>query len=89
MRAAMARAGIHLGVTDSYRPYDVQVRLAKQKGLYSRGGLAATPGTSNHGWGKAVDVNTSAAGTAWLRAHAAAYGFHTIPREPWHWEFRG
>ena len=54
-------------------------------------GLAARPGTSNHGLGRAVDVNlgTSPGASDWLRKNGARYGFHTIPREPWHWEFRG
>jgi hypothetical protein len=43
-------AGVDIGVTDSYRSYDAQVDVARRKGLYSQGGLAATPGTSDHGW---------------------------------------
>ena len=89
MREAASRAGVRLGVTDSYRTYATQVDLVRRKGLYSQGGLAARPGTSNHGLGRAVDVDTNRAGTAWLRANAARFGFTTIPREPWHWEFRG
>ena len=87
MREAAAREGIQIGVTDSYRSYDQQVDLARRKGLYKNGGLAATPGTSQHGWGLAVDVDTSRQGTDWLRANAARFGFSTIPREPWHWQF--
>lgn len=60
---------------------------------------AAVPGTSNHGWGVALDladgVNTGA-GPAWewLQANAARYGWVNPawaknPRtyEPWHWEY--
>ena len=88
-----ARAdGITWTITDSYRTYDTQVRLAQEKGLYSQGGLAAYPGTSNHGWGLAVDLGGGANrnGTPqnnWLRANAARFGFSTIPREPWHWQY--
>ena len=88
MRAAAATEGVQIGVTDSYRSYATQVDLARRKGLYKNGGLAATPGTSNHGWGMAVDVDTNSRGTQWLRAHASRFGFATIPREPWHWEYR-
>jgi len=49
--------------------------------------VAAVPGSSEHGWGLAVDV----AGVrrqermAWLAAHAARFGWRwTIPSEPWH-----
>ena len=89
MRAEAAHAGVQIGVTDSYRSYETQVDLARRKGLYSQGGLAATPGTSQHGWGKAVDVDTNSRGTQWLRANASRFGFTTIPREPWHWQFGG
>ena len=57
MSAAAAADGVTIGVTDSYRSYDSQVDLARRKGLYSQGGLAATPGTSNHGWGMALDLD--------------------------------
>lgn len=89
MREAAAAADITFGVTDSYRTYDSQVNLAARKGLYSQGGLAAKPGTSNHGWGTAVDLALSSQAQSWLNANAATYGFKTIPREPWHWEFTG
>lgn len=57
--------------------------------------LAATPGTSNHGLGTAIDVKgtgwnatTHAPLTAvskWLAAHAADYGFVLdVPSESWH-----
>lgn len=89
MRDDAARAGVSIGVTDSYRPYDEQVDLAKRKGLYRDGGLAAVPGTSAHGWGLALDVDVDDAGLAWLRSNAGRYGFaETTPREPWHWEYR-
>lgn len=87
-------SGISWSVTDSYRDYNTQSRLAQEKGLYSQGGLAAYPGTSNHGWGLAVDLGSGAniAGTPqnnWLVAYASSFGFFTIPGEPWHWEYRG
>lgn len=94
MAEAAAQDGIQWSITDSYRTYETQVRLAEEKGLYSQGGLAATPGTSNHGWGMALDLGGGANrnGTPennWLRENANRFGFYTIPREPWHWEFRG
>jgi zinc D-Ala-D-Ala carboxypeptidase len=84
-----ARDGVTIGVTDSYRGYDDQVDLAQRKGLYSQGGLGATPGTSPHGWGMALDLDVDAQGQAWLRANAGRYGFvEAVPREPWHWEYQ-
>lgn len=90
MREAAARDGVTLPVVDAYRPYEDQVRLAGELGLYSEGGLAAYPGTSQHGWGRAIDIETSDENVAWLRANAGSFGFvETVPREPWHWEFHG
>jgi D-alanyl-D-alanine carboxypeptidase len=89
MMADAERAGVHIGVTDSYRPYAEQVDLARRKGLYSQGGLAAKPGTSEHGWGMAADLDLDAKALAWVRDNASAYGFYnTAPRESWHWGFK-
>jgi len=90
MRSAASAAGVTIGVTDSYRSYDQQVDLARRKGLYKDGGLGAVPGTSEHGWGRAVDVDVDGAGQTWMRAHAGEFGFvEDTPREPWHWGFKG
>lgn len=91
---AARQEGINWSITDSYRTYDQQVKLAQEKGLYSQGGLAAEPGRSNHGWGTALDLGggAQAAGSKqnqWLQENAGKYGFSTIPREPWHWEYKG
>lgn len=88
MTADAAAAGVPIGVTDSYRSYDQQVDLAERKGLYSEGGLAADPGTSDHGWGLSLDLDLNSRAQAWMRANAGRYGFvEDVPREPWHWTF--
>jgi hypothetical protein len=88
MAAAAARDGVAILVSDSYRDLAAQQRLAAELGLYSEGGLAAEPGTSDHGWGRAVDIDDNQAAVAWLRAHAHEYGFReNVPREPWHWTY--
>lgn len=87
--------GSPICVTDSYRTFDAQVRLYGQKPA-----LAAVPGTSNHGWGLAVDLcggaeSFGSAQYAWLRANASAVGWVNPDwarpgagrEEPWHWEF--
>lgn len=87
--------GKNLCITDSYRSYSAQVDLYGRKPS-----LAALPGTSNHGWGVAVDLcgGVDKFGTAqyqWMVAHAGAYGWvHPSwadqggsREEPWHWEF--
>jgi LAS superfamily LD-carboxypeptidase LdcB len=82
------RDGVTIGITDSYRSYDEQVDLAKRKGLYSQGGLAAQPGTSDHGWGMATDLDLNAKALSWMRANGEKYGFdENVPRETWHWTY--
>lgn len=88
MKAAAEINGITWEITDSYRDYETQVQTAAKKGLYSQGGLAATPGRSNHGWGSAVDLKLSPEAKAWLETNASKFGFSSIPREPWHWEHK-
>jgi hypothetical protein len=89
LRADAAAAGVQIGVTDSYRDYGTQVSLAQRKGLYSQGGLAASPGSSNHGWGMALDLDLDSTAQAWMRENAWRYGFvEDTPREPWHWGYR-
>ncbi len=86
---AAATDGVAIRITDSYRPIDVQERLAKEKGLYNEGGLAAVPGTSNHGWGVATDLDLDGPALEWMRTNAWRYGFvEDVPREPWHWTYR-
>lgn len=89
--AEAANAGVEISITDSYRNYDQQVDLAQRKGLTSEGGYAAFPGTSQHGWGLAVDVNLTKTGSReWMEANAARFGWvGEVEREPWHYEFRG
>jgi cell wall-associated NlpC family hydrolase len=84
-----------LCITDSYRSIATQ-----QTAFRSKPQLAAVPGTSNHGWGLAVDLcgGINVAGTpqsAWMAANAERFGFVQPDwarpggekPEPWHWEF--
>lgn len=81
--------GVRIGITDSYRPYAEQVDLAKRKGLYSQGGLAAKPGTSEHGWGMATDLDLNSSALAWMRQHGEKYGYvNNVARENWHWAYK-
>ena len=96
LSAAYAAAlGSPLCITDSYRGYAAQVRLYGEKPA-----LAAVPGTSDHGWGLAVDLcgGVDAFGTApyaWMVANAGRFGFEHPTwadpgngrEEPWHWEY--
>jgi len=89
LMADAAKDGVRIGITDSYRPYDEQVDLARRKGLYSQGGLAAKPGTSEHGWGMAADLDLDGKAQAWMRQNASKYGFvNNVARESWHWAYK-
>lgn len=87
--------GKDIVITDSYRSYAAQVQVRRKKP-----GLAAVPGTSEHGWGLAVDlgdgVQNSDEHYDWLIENAPKYGWDHPgwarrggggPYEPWHWEF--
>ena len=90
MRAAAAADGVTFGITDSYRPLSVQQEVARTKGLYKDGGLAAVPGTSQHGWGTALDLTLDSEALTWMRANAGMFGFVAdTPRESWHWVYQG
>ncbi|MFC7326653.1 D-alanyl-D-alanine carboxypeptidase family protein [Marinactinospora rubrisoli] len=86
--------GKEICLTSSYRD------LANQQRVYVEQppGNAAVPGTSNHGWGLAVDMcggvqNQGSPEFNWLEANSRTYGwFHpqwaySSPFEPWHWEY--
>ncbi|GAB2497372.1 hypothetical protein GCM10027063_40830 [Promicromonospora xylanilytica] len=87
--------GYPIPLTDSYRSYAMQVAVQGSKPH-----LAAIPGTSNHGWGLAIDLDDPVAGGSspeyvWLRLHAPDYGWDNpswarlggAKPEPWHFEF--
>ncbi|WP_456845731.1 M15 family metallopeptidase [Cellulomonas sp. P5_C6] len=93
--AYRAAFGHDLKITGSYRTLEEQVSTRAAKGT-----LAAVPGTSNHGWGLAIDLDqANGYGSelyAWLKANAMQFGWHHPtymdeggrgPHEPWHWEF--
>ncbi|HEX7104574.1 MAG TPA: M15 family metallopeptidase [Acidothermaceae bacterium] len=94
MSRAYARTfGRAICVTDSYRSYSEQVAVFRKRPAF-----AAVPGTSNHGWGLAVDLgcgiqNYGSPQYRWMTAHAGQFGWiHPAwatrnPFEPWHWEF--
>ncbi len=88
MRSAAAADGVAIGVSDSYRSFDAQVDVAARKGLYGQGGLAAVPGTSDHGWGTALDLKLDSSGLAWMKTHGTEFGFvDDVPGESWHWHY--
>ncbi len=93
--AYRADVGRDLSINGSYRALEDQITTRAAKGT-----MAAVPGTSNHGWGLAIDLNQTnsyrSATYVWLKANATRFGWHhpvymdeggAGPHEPWHWEF--
>ncbi|WP_265521874.1 M15 family metallopeptidase [Oerskovia flava] len=87
--------GRDLCLVSSYRTLSTQVSLKS-----TRGGFAAAPGTSMHGWGLAIDLCSIETGSrevyAWLNENGGTYGWNNPPwakrggggaYEPWHFEY--
>lgn len=95
-----------------YRTYEEQVALWTSRQCYVPGMCdgdpyppTAEPGTSNHGWGLAVDVwdrsdlilGCTAPEFEWLQTFGPSFGWvhpewahcGRSGQEPWHWEFQG
>jgi zinc D-Ala-D-Ala carboxypeptidase len=96
LRRAAADAagdGVRFSVDSGWRSPEYQERLFREA-IAKYGSEAearrwvATPGTSSHVSGDAVDIGPSD-GDAWLSVHGAAYGLCQIyANEPWHYELR-
>lgn len=91
---ARSRYGVNIAVTgpdSAYRSYARQVYWRAVWCARGQCGNAAVPGTSNHGWGIAVDVpsyvqaiiNTIGPRYGWNKACSDA------PWEPWHYKWCG
>jgi zinc D-Ala-D-Ala carboxypeptidase len=85
--------GVEFFVTSGWRSPEYQEQLLLEA-VSEYGSIAeaarwvATPNTSAHVSGDAVDIGPSDA-TAWLSAHGAEYGLCQIyGNEPWHYELR-
>lgn len=95
MRKAAVRDGIKLNFTspvDTYRTYQVQVNAANNP---DKEAPVADPGTSIHGWGRAIDFRIDPETHAWIVANAPLYGWRNPygnsydATENWHWEYIG
>lgn len=87
-------------LSDSYRSFegqnkifdwDLYKRTGKNKKIGTGGTIAAAyPGTSNHGWGKAIDVGPTHA-RKWIQANGMKYGWSWDEGkrvgEPWHFTY--
>jgi D-alanyl-D-alanine carboxypeptidase len=88
-------------IESCYRSFEMQQWWRDFYCFFSSCGFAAVPGTSVHGWGRAVDfqdpggkMTFDSPGYRWLKANAWRFGFvHPAwaepggsSPEPWHWE---
>ncbi len=88
-------------IESCYRSYEGQVWWRDYYCSIGECQNAAVPGTSKHGFGRAVDfqdqngeLTFESPGYVWLAAHAGEYGFFQPPNqqqgspgeEAWHWE---
>lgn len=96
-KAYSERFGHKPCITDSYRSLAAQIDVRRRKP-----GLAAVPGTSNHGWGMALDLCgpgggpwvNGAAYDVWMQQNGPKYGWKRPSwadpgggkPEPWHHE---
>jgi len=105
MAEAAAKEGVIIKIASGFRT------LARQQYFWNcyqtkkcnGGNLAAHPGSSNHGQGIAVDINTDCGGQTgssapsacksssvynWMLKNGRTYGFiRAVQKEPWHWEY--
>jgi len=86
------RDGYNIGVSDGFRTYADQQAMVRKYGYYNGSSGAAAPGTSQHEFGLAVDLELGVgllrtANRQWLDGHAWQFGLHfPVPGEPWHIE---
>ncbi len=88
-------------IESCYRTFEMQQWWRDFYCFFGNCSMAAVPGTSVHGWGRAVDFEDAggsltfdSAGYAWLKTFAGWFGFvHPAWAEPgqssseaWHWE---
>jgi len=77
--------GGYLRVSEGYRTFAGQVWLHE----HDNGG---TPGTSNHGWGQAVDFDSgllTGAQASWLNSNGGAWGFAPLSGDYGHYNYTG
>ncbi|WP_284328648.1 M15 family metallopeptidase [Demequina litorisediminis] len=86
-----AAFGRDLCVGNGYRTLAAQYATKRSQGY-----LAATPGTSVHGWGLAIDLcgsDDTGSAKRWLEANGPIWGWEnpswakSSKWEPWHWEY--
>ena len=95
--AAATHANIKLRINSAYRTFGDQSRVYKENCSRDKcSPPTASPGTSNHGFGLAVDLannggaklSTSMPEYDWVAENGPRFGFKRIASEAWHWEYQ-
>ncbi|CAF1334025.1 unnamed protein product [Rotaria sordida] len=105
MATAAKQAGVTITIASGFRTIARQEYFwyCYQTNKCNSGNIAAEPGTSKHGIGVALDLNTDCGDQTgatpkcdksevyqWLKNNGHKYGFtRTVQPEPWHWEYVG
>jgi len=111
LAAAAQSDGVVIEGGGCYRTYETQAAAWNSRRCYVPGNCdgdpyppTASPGTSMHGWGLAVDIwgasgllGCSSSELLWLRLFAPGFGWvhpewarcGQAAAEPWHWEYVG
>jgi hypothetical protein len=79
------KEGITIPITSAYRS------LEHQRAIQGKYAVVAAPGTSRHGEGTALDIQTGTAGYAWFVENGPTFGWRymAIPGDPVHFEYVG
>ena len=91
MQQAAAAEGIELPIYSGFRSHEDQAYFRRCFKTCSCNSCspAARPGHSKHQSGSAIDFGQWLGAISWLENHGREYRFFaTVPREPWHWEYR-
>jgi LAS superfamily LD-carboxypeptidase LdcB len=88
MKEAAREDGVNFILTEGYRDFAGQVIMKQRYGKD-----AAEPGTSVHGWGRAIDISSPGA-QEWIVKNGRRYGWirpswASFSYEPWHFEYIG
>jgi len=84
-KAQAEKEGVTILITSAYRS------LAHQQALQGIYDVVAAPGTSRHGEGTALDIQTGTRGYNWFVQNGPTYGWYymAIPNDPVHFEYLG
>lgn len=89
MQEAAAKDGVLFNINSAFRSVADQTKMKAEQRAKNSGVEVATPGSSPHNAGYAIDVNTKSDPkvAAWIREHGKEFGFdQRLSHEPWHWE---